>query len=134
MIIVIQPFIIETLIKDIAILASADIYNYVKVAKIAKFKCQKTYLIIALKSWKLVHCNLSKLPAGLQSFKSVPLILLFLWCLKKTINCIRDIEIYIDIYIEIDIYRDRRFWYQNCKNYLAANSKDREISNTALER
>ena len=49
MIIVIQPFIIETLITDIAILASADIYNYVKVAKIAKFKYQKTYLIIVLK-------------------------------------------------------------------------------------
>ena len=46
---VIQPFIIETMFKDIAILASADIYNYVKIAKMAKFKYQKSNLKTTLK-------------------------------------------------------------------------------------
>ena len=69
----IEIIVIETLFKDIAILASADIYNYVKIAKMAKFKYQKSNLKTTLKSQKLVYRHLNKLPAGLQSFRILPL-------------------------------------------------------------
>ena len=49
MTIFIEIIVIETLFKDIAILASADIYNYVKIAKMAKFKYQKSNLKTTLK-------------------------------------------------------------------------------------
>ena len=76
-------------------LARAVILNYVKNAKMAIFRCLKNHFKIKIELQKSLQSVLCKLPDDPESLKSLALKTFRRRCHEKTLNCLRDIDIYI---------------------------------------